>query len=177
MLPHFLFEFLGKKGKKGKPPKNPAYLHLSSYPYFHSHLPSLPPPLLPPPPLPPPPPPPPPLPLPPPLPPLLLLPLPLQPSVQLFLLLLPYFTPLVSDPMRSSTCRTLVGAPWAVSCFVRSGAPPTPWVGFTFALNMPIMVTFVTPHWLLHLNEWSWVGSVSPNDENSLSDYLLCHFP
>src|SRR3981081_2249381 len=54
MLPHFLFKFLGKKGKKENQKKNPAYLHLSSYPYFHSHLPSLPPPLLPPPPLPPP---------------------------------------------------------------------------------------------------------------------------
>src|SRR4030088_90679 len=37
MLPHFLFEFLGKKGKKGKPKKNPAYLHPSSLP-LHSHL-------------------------------------------------------------------------------------------------------------------------------------------
>src|SRR4030088_2874436 len=39
MLPHFLFEFWEKgKKKKRKTPKNPAYLHLSSYPYFHSYL-------------------------------------------------------------------------------------------------------------------------------------------
>jgi hypothetical protein len=95
--------------------------------------------------------------------PLLLLPLPQQPSVQLFFLLLPYSTPLISDPMRSSTRRALVRAPWAISCFMCSCAPSTPWVGcLTLALNMLIVVTLITSHWLLHLNEWSWVGSVSP---------------
>src|SRR3982074_1040855 len=140
MLPHFLFEFLGKKGKKGKPQKNQAYLHLSFYSYSPSPLPSLPPPLLPP--LLPPPPFPPPL-----LLPLLLMPLPLQPSIQLFLLLLPYFTPLVSDLMCSSTCCALVGAPWAVSCFMCSCTPSTSWGAcLALALQMLIMIASVTSH-------------------------------